>query len=121
MLTKRTEYLFNLTDRFFLRTTSLITLKEQCVSYLPMFVVGSFSLSLVHTLISTITLGWEEDTLLLELLKTESAEILRQRQAIEARVTLLRPESIDPDYVDELARKNLFLVKRTDVIVAFSK
>lgn len=57
----------------------------------------------------------------LELLKTESAEILRQRQAIEARVTLLRPESIDPDYVDELARKNLFLVKPTDVIVAFSK
>ncbi len=57
----------------------------------------------------------------LDQLKAETATILVQRQAIEARVTLLRPESIDPDLLDELARKDLFLVKPTDVIVAFSK
>ena len=57
----------------------------------------------------------------LDQLKAESATILGQRQALEARVTLLRPESIDPDYLDELARRDLFLVKSSDVIVAFAK
>ncbi len=54
-------------------------------------------------------------------LKAESETILGQRQALEARVTLLRPESIDPDYLDELARRDLFLVKPSDVIVALAK
>ncbi len=57
----------------------------------------------------------------LDVLKVESGGIMKQRQAIEARVKLLRPESIDPDYLDELARRDLFLVKATDVIVTFSK
>lgn len=57
----------------------------------------------------------------LEGLKAEGAGILVQRQALEAKVKLVRPESIDPDFVDELARRDLFMVKPTDVIVAFSK
>ena len=62
------------------------------------------------------------DNLLAQLgvLQGESSGVAKQRETIEARVSLLRPESIDPDYLDELARKDLFLVKPTDVIVALT-
>ena len=37
-------------------------------------------------------------------------------QRLENKVALLRPESIDPDLLDELARGNLELAKPTDVV-----
>ena len=52
--------------------------------------------------------------------RAESKSILAQRLALEAKVKLMRPESIDPDYLDELARRDLFLVNPTDVVVEFS-
>jgi cell division protein FtsB len=39
------------------------------------------------------------------------------RQALETRVSLLRPESIDPDLVDELARQSLNMAKPNELIV----
>jgi cell division protein FtsB len=39
-----------------------------------------------------------------------------ERLRLEDKVTLLRPESIDPDLLDELARGNLELAKPTDVV-----
>jgi cell division protein FtsB len=38
------------------------------------------------------------------------------RVKMEDKVALLRPESIDPDLLDELARGNLELAKPTDVV-----
>lgn len=39
-----------------------------------------------------------------------------ERQRLEGKVALLRPESIDPDLLDELARGQLELAKPTDVV-----
>jgi cell division protein FtsB len=39
-----------------------------------------------------------------------------ERVRLEDKVVLLRPESIDPDLLDELARGNLELAKPTDVV-----
>ena len=39
-----------------------------------------------------------------------------ERMRLENKVALLRPESIDPDLLDELARGNLELAKPTDVV-----
>jgi cell division protein FtsB len=39
-----------------------------------------------------------------------------ERRKLEDKVVLLRPESIDPDLLDELARGNLELAKPTDVV-----
>lgn len=39
-----------------------------------------------------------------------------QREKLESKVSLLRPESIDPDLLDELARGKLELAKPTDVV-----
>lgn len=44
-----------------------------------------------------------------------------QRLRTENKVTLLRPESIDPDLLDELARGNLELAKPTDVVAFTSR
>jgi cell division protein FtsB len=44
-----------------------------------------------------------------------------EREKLESKVSLLRPESIDPDLLDELARGNLELAKPTDVVAFTSR
>lgn len=39
------------------------------------------------------------------------------RQALEHKVTLLRPDSIDPDLLDEMARAKLDMAKPGDLVV----
>jgi cell division protein FtsB len=39
------------------------------------------------------------------------------REALQRRVSLMRPESIDPDMLDELARSTLDYGKPTDLII----
>lgn len=53
-------------------------------------------------------------------LKDRYEGIVKDRGTLEGKVALLRPESIDPDLLDELARGNLELAKPTDV-VAFTQ
>jgi cell division protein FtsB len=53
-------------------------------------------------------------------LEQKFAEISMLSQSIETRVALMRPESVDPDMLDELARKNLDLVQKSDIIVPLS-
>lgn len=50
-------------------------------------------------------------------LKIEHAEIESRRQNLEYRVSLLRPESIDPDMLDELARSQLEMAGPSDLVV----
>jgi cell division protein FtsB len=49
-------------------------------------------------------------------LAVRHAHFKADRQRLEDKVVLLRPESIDPDLLDELARGNLELAKPTDVV-----
>jgi cell division protein FtsB len=56
-----------------------------------------------------------------EILTKELEVITIQRKAIETRVALMRPESIDPDLLDELVRRNLNMVRKSDIIVQFTK
>jgi cell division protein FtsB len=53
------------------------------------------------------------------LLADRHEQLHAQRLALEDKVALLRPESIDPDLLDELARGTLELAKPTD-FVAFT-
>jgi cell division protein FtsB len=59
-----------------------------------------------------------------EKLKSQSAQltgdltaIQKQRTDFERRVALLRPESIDPDMLDEMARQTLDVAKPNELIV----
>ncbi len=49
-------------------------------------------------------------------LKAKYEGMRQERARMEGKVALLRPESIDPDLLDELARGNLQLAKPTDVV-----
>ena len=50
-------------------------------------------------------------------LSDELAAIQKQRTDFETRVALLRPESVDPDMLDEIARSTLDVAGRNDLIV----
>jgi cell division protein FtsB len=56
----------------------------------------------------------------LSFLEKQKEVIIAQRKAIEDRVVLVRPESVDPDLLDELVRRNLNLVKSTDLVVHYT-
>ncbi len=40
-----------------------------------------------------------------------------QRDRLDARVALLRPQSIDPDMLDEMARKTLLFTNENDFVL----
>ncbi len=44
--------------------------------------------------------------------------IRARRETIEARVTLLRPQSIDPDMLEEMARKMLGFARSNEIVVS---
>jgi cell division protein FtsB len=48
-------------------------------------------------------------------------EVRKERLALDRRVALMRPESIDPDMLDELARSVLNFAKPTDLIVSVKR
>ncbi len=53
-------------------------------------------------------------------LQSELVHLKNRNKAFEQKVQLLRPESIDPDMVDELARRDLGLVGENDIILILS-
>ena len=57
----------------------------------------------------------------LKLTDLQTAQLMLAQANIrfEAKVRLLRPESIDPDLVDELARRNLGLARQNDLVILF--
>jgi cell division protein FtsB len=50
-------------------------------------------------------------------LGNDLAVIEKQRSNFEHRVSLLRPESIDPDMLDEMARMTLDLARSNELVV----
>jgi cell division protein FtsB len=58
--------------------------------------------------------GYEED---IARLTRERDELRSGRKELERRVALLRPESIDPDTVEELARRDLGFAGPNDLLM----
>jgi cell division protein FtsB len=50
-------------------------------------------------------------------LEAELARISAERAARDGRVALLRPQSIDPDLLDEIARRSLGYVKEGEIVL----
>ncbi|MEP4365601.1 MAG: septum formation initiator family protein [Roseibium sp.] len=50
-------------------------------------------------------------------LDAELFELVAERQELVSRVSLLRPESLDPDMLDERARLNLNLVHVNELVM----
>lgn len=52
-----------------------------------------------------------------EKLQAELDELTSERKRIDSRVQLIRPESIDPDLLDELARRTLNFSKSGEIVL----
>ena len=50
-------------------------------------------------------------------LAAELAELRAETAAYERRASLLRPQSLDPDMIDERARRSLNVIGATDVVI----
>ena len=50
-------------------------------------------------------------------LEAERDEVRKRRMALDDRVALIRPESIDPDVLEELARRKLGFVRPGDIVI----
>ncbi len=61
--------------------------------------------------------AWFKESRRLESLEAELAALSQQRLALESKVQLLAPSSIDPDMLDESARKVLGLARPDEVVI----
>jgi len=62
-------------------------------------------------------LAWQELTRELDASQQELSQLRAERRELEHKVSRLRSESLDPDLIDEVARRNLSLVDPLDVII----
>jgi cell division protein FtsB len=62
-------------------------------------------------------LAWQELNRELQATQQELAALRAESRDLEHKVGRLRSESLDPDLIDELARRNLSLVDPLDVII----
>jgi cell division protein FtsB len=62
-------------------------------------------------------LAWRQLAWQLEATERELASLREERQVLEHKVGRLRDDSLDPDLIDELARRQLSLVDPLDVII----
>ena len=62
---------------------------------------------------------WSRDRMRREAigLEAELASVTAERQALQERANLLRPETLDPDMIDERARRNLNVLKSDELVV----
>jgi len=66
-------------------------------------------------------IAWRQLGSELEATHQELASLRAERAALEHKVQRLRPDSLDPDLIDELARRRLSLVDPLDVIILLDR
>ncbi len=62
-------------------------------------------------------LAWRQLNRDIEATQQDLAAVRAEREALEEKVRRLRPGSLDPDLIDELARRHLSLAGPLDVII----
>lgn len=77
---------------------------------------GYFAIYGNHGLVNWIRLQHE-----IELKQSELNQVRAERAALEHRVRLLRPESVDPDLLEEQARARLGLTEPDEVVILKDK
>ncbi|RJF87411.1 septum formation initiator family protein [Oleomonas cavernae] len=89
--------------------------RQAIVPVVAICVTGYFGYHLVqgdYGLVSWLRLSHE-----IEETKAQLAQVSEQREALERRVSLLRPESLDRDMIEERARVTLGFAHENDVVI----
>ena len=53
-------------------------------------------------------------------LEADLANLKAERMALQERAKLLRPDSLDPDMIDERARRNLNVLKSDELVISLA-
>jgi cell division protein FtsB len=89
--------------------------RQAIVPVVAICVTGYFGYHLVqgdYGLVSWLRLSHE-----IEETKAQLAQVSDQREALERRVSLLRPESLDRDMIEERARVTLGFAHENDLVI----
>jgi len=65
---------------------------------------------------------WSRDRMMREAigLEAELAQLKAQRLSLQERARLLRAENLDPDMIDERARRNLNVLKPDEIVIGLA-
>ena len=95
---------------FFRETTRGLAFPLACMGLAAYF--GYYLFYGNHGVVSLVRVQQE-----IELKQAQLEQIRTERRALEHRVSLLRPESVDPDLLEEQARSRLGLTERDEVVI----
>lgn len=102
-------------DYGLIRTREPLRLRHALIPLVCLVVIGYFAYHAVygrHGFISWLSLQNEVETL-----ERQLAEVRATREQLDQQVSLLRPESIDPDLLDERARATLGFANPNDIVI----
>lgn len=98
-----------------IRTSEPLRLRNALLPIICMIVIGYFAYHAVygrHGFIAWLSLQNRVDTL-----EQQYAEVKATREQLDRQVALLRPESLDPDLLDERARAALGFANPDDIVI----
>lgn len=93
--------------RFFIRNTLRSLLFTAAIAYL-----GFHTLQGEHGLYALLVQNHRKEVLTAEIAKTRA-----EREKLEHRVTLLRPDTLDRDLIDEQSRRYLGVVGKDEIMI----
>jgi len=90
-------------------------LKGLALYFVAALLVGYFAFHAYHGNLGIVaSRAFEQEAMQLD---RERNALRAERDGWERRIVLLKPESLDPDLVDELARRDLFFAHPSDLVV----
>lgn len=102
-------------DLVLIRTREPLRLRQALIPLICVIVLSYFAYHAVygrHGFIAWLSLQNSVDTL-----EQQLAEVQATHRSLDQQVSLLRPESLDPDLLDERARATLGLADKNDIVI----
>ncbi len=98
-----------------IRTSEPMRLRNALLPVICMIVIGYFAYHAVYGRHGFI--AWQSLRNRVDTLEQQYAEVKSARERLDRQVALLRPESLDPDLLDERARAALGFANPDDIVI----
>ena len=98
-----------------IRTSEPLRLRQALVPFVCIIVLGYFAYHAVYGRLGFIS--WLDIQNRIDLLEHQLSDVERQREQLDRQVALLRPESLDPDLLDERARAALGYANPGELVI----
>lgn len=98
-----------------IRSSEPLRLRQALVPFVCIVVLGYFAYHAVYGRLGFIS--WLDIQNRIDLLEHQLADVERQREQLDRQVALLRPESLDPDLLDERARAALGYANPGEIVI----